>query len=272
MAAWAGKTPEIQGLMLIGSRERAAADTVWSADALSDWDFYVITSRPKLFFSSAWAEGLPGMKLKVYVHHRTLDSRAPKVNALFESAEVDLVILSHSLMRVAKLLVALGIHRRDGWGRRGLQAIAEVIRPGWRFLKGEGRWDPLFRRIVAEVPDPRMSNADAIRVADVFVCNYVWIRRKLARGEFVAAQRMLHREMAEANFRLLHELKLRRGERTFEKARRIERVALPNDVSLATVSARCEPDELRTALDRCAANCRQIMKGLAGNTWTWPQI
>jgi hypothetical protein len=272
LSVWAAGESTVSGLALIGSRERAAADPVWSADAHSDWDFYVITSRPALFANRVWAAGLPGQELRHYVHHRTTDSRAPKVCAFFAGAEVDLVILSLPMMRLVRLLVAAGIHRRKGFSRRGLRAIAEVIRPGWKFLKGGAQWDPLFQRIVTEIPDPRMSDSDAILTANVLVGNYVWIRRKLARGEIVAAQRMIHREMAEANLRLLHELRLRRGERSFEKGRRIERVAPPGDMALVTVSARCDPGELETALERSAESCRLIMRGLVGNNWSWPQL
>jgi hypothetical protein len=37
--------------------------------------------------------------------------------------------------------------------------LAVVIRPGWRFLKGGREWDAFYRRVVAEVDDPRFSAA-----------------------------------------------------------------------------------------------------------------
>ena len=120
-----------------------------------------------------------------------------------------------------------------------MQDIAEVIRPGWRFLKGERRWGPLYRQAVAEVTDPHLSDEAVRQLAEGFVCDYVWTQRKMARGEFLTAQRMLHRELAEVNFQLLHELKTRQGERTFTKARRIERITRsPDELASVTVDAR----------------------------------
>ena len=153
-----------------------------------------------------------------------------------------------------------------------MQDIAEVIRPGWRFLKGEERWGPLYRRAVAEVTDPHLDDAAVKRLAEGFVCDYVWTVRKMARGEFLTAQRMIHRELAEVNFQLLHELKQRRGERTFTKARRIERIAAPAELEAVTVDARFEPAALQAALEKCAATCRELMRSLVGDAWRWPDL
>jgi len=271
-SAWAAGERSVRGLALIGSRERAAGDAVWKADAESDWDFYVITSQPRLFATAAWTRGLAIPPPLAYVSRRTADSRAPKVNALFEGAEVDLVVIPAHLLTLGKLMVSAGLHRREGWLRRNLQALAEVIRPGWRFLKGGSEWDPFFRRIVAEVPDSRLSDADAVRLADGLACDYVWIRRKLVRGELRAAQRMLHREVAETNFKLLHELKLRRGERSFEKGRRIERIATQEELAQTTVSAPCDASALGAALDGSVRSCRDLMRQLIGAAWEWPRL
>jgi hypothetical protein len=42
MAAWAARTPAVDALVLIGSRERDGDDAVWRADAHSDWYFQII--------------------------------------------------------------------------------------------------------------------------------------------------------------------------------------------------------------------------------------
>jgi hypothetical protein len=190
---------------------------------------------------------------------------------IFEGAEADLVILPLGLMRLTRLLVALGLHRREGRVRRGLQDLAIVIRPGWRFLKGAGQWEPLYQRVVAEVSDVRLDDAAARRLADSFVCDYVWTLRKLDRGELLAAQRMLHQSLAETNFRLLHELRLRRGERSFPEARRIERVA-GAELAGVTVDSPLEVAALRSAAGKSAATCRELMGGLVGAGWHWPAL
>ena len=146
------------------------------------------------------------------------------MNAVFAETEADFVVIPERAIRRMRMLVALGLHRRPGKVRRRLQDLAIVIRPGWRFLKGRSRWEPFYRKIVAEVPDPRLGDDVARQLAEGFACDYVWTLRKIVRGELRAAQRMLHRELADTNYRLLHELKLRRGERTFPEARRLDKL------------------------------------------------
>ena len=270
MTAWAERTPAVEGLVLIGSRERATSDDVWSADAQSDWDFQIITSRPAMFADGAWTRELPGFDLKVYAPRVARIGGVPKINALFVGAEADFVVLPARLLRLTKLAVALGLHRGEGKTRRALQDLAVVIRPGWRFLKGGVTWDPLFRRIVNEVADARLDDRAVCGLADVFVCESVWMRRKLERGELGAAQRMLHRELAETNFRLLHELRLRRGERSFPEARRIERVLDGPELDAVSVAATLDAVALRKALEKSEATLRMLMAALVEERWRWP--
>ena len=142
MVAWANRERSVSGLVLIGSQAREPSDVVWRADAQSDWDFQIIADRPRMFADSAWTRELAGITLRAYAPRMTRVGRVPKVNALFTGSEADFVILPFRAMRLMKLLVTLGLHRREGWIRRSLQDLAIVIRPGWRFLKGAERWGP----------------------------------------------------------------------------------------------------------------------------------
>ena len=228
LAAWAATEPAVSGLVLIGSRQRGAGDAVWRADAQSDWDFQIITSRPGTFERPEWTRGLGGIRDPGLCAPRSARiGGVPKVNLLYEGGEADFVVIPAKVIRRVRFLTGLAgpPSQRAGPARRQLQDLAVVIRPGWRFLKDTGQWDRFYRRAVAEVPDPRVGDELARQLAEGFVCDYVWTIRKIDRGELRAAQRMAHRELAETNFRLLHELKLRRGERTFPEARRLERIA-----------------------------------------------
>jgi hypothetical protein len=270
MTAWAERTPSVSGLVLIGSRERASTNKLEYADAHSDWDFQIITSNPKMFADRAWTGDLPGVELLAYAVRNAQIGGVPKVNAVFAGAESDLVIIPAAAARLMRLAVAFGLHRREGRLRRRAQDLAEVIRPGWRFLKGAKTWDPLFRQITAEVPDPRLGDAAARQLAEAFVCEYVWCLRKIARGELRAMQRILFQELTETNLRLLHELKRRRGEQTFTKARRIERIADAAELESVTVIAPIEAAALSVALGKSAATCRHLMHALVGESWHWP--
>lgn len=264
MAAWAAGAGSVSGMTLFGSRAREGADEN------SDWDFQVISSRPAMFEQAAWTGGLRGARLLVYAPRMTRFGGVPKVNMVFEGAEADLVVIPSGPLRLAKLLVALGAHRREGPLRRRLRDLAVAIRPGWRFLKGGGAWAGFYERIVAEVGDPRLDDAEIRRLANVFVCDYLWTVRKIGRGEDVAAQRMLHRELAELNLRLVHELRLRCGQPSFPEGRRMEKLLGEADAARFAVSARCEQRELAAAASRCREVFRDLMASLVGESWEWP--
>jgi len=272
MTAWANKTPSVSGLVLIGSRERSVADTLEYADAYADWDFQIITSNPQMFADRAWTDGLAGMELHAYAVRTGQIGGVPKVNAVFSGVEADIVIIPAVPARLMKLLIAFGLHRREGWLRRRAQDLAEVIRPGWRFLKGGETWDPLYRRITADVPDPRLGDEAARQLAETFVCDYVWCLRKIARGELRATQRVLFQELIEVNLKLFHELKRRKGERTFTKARRIERITEVEELESITVIAPLDALGLGAAVAKAAVTCRQLMHDLVGESWRWPEL
>jgi hypothetical protein len=271
VAAWAQREPSVQALVLIGSQSRRPDDPVWRADAQSDWDFQIITSNPQLFADAAWTRGLAGAEVRAYAVREARLGDVPKIAAVFAGAEADFVILPAARLDQLKQATELGQHSSAGEVRRNLQSVAVVLRPGWRFLKGAETWEPYYRWIVAEVPDPRLDDAAARSLAEGFVCDYVWTLRKLERGELLAAQRMLHRELAETNFRLLHELKLRRNERSFPDARRIERVAGANEVAGVTVAAMPAAASLHAAVVGSGATLRELMSALAPG-WRWPLL
>jgi hypothetical protein len=150
--------------------------------------------------------------------------------------------------------------------------LAMVLAPGYRFLKGSQSWAKLFEKIAFEVRPQRLNNRDICNMADGFVCDYISARRKITRGELLAAQRWLHCNLAETNFRLLHELKLRKNQPSYPDARRIE--ALGRDIWLeaVTVSALLDSKALSNAVERSAQGCRDLMASLVGQGWRWPDI
>lgn len=272
MANWAKAEPSVHALVLIGSRERAARDKIWRADEHSDWDFHVITSRPGMFFDSAWTRQLPGMSLRVYAPRVARIGGVPKVNVIFDGAEADFVVLPLRPFDVLRKRSDSAVARRVPSNYQRLQELAVVVRPGWRFLKGARKWEPLYRRAVRHVADPRISDAAACRLADAFACDYVSLQRKIARGELIAAQRLLHRDLVEINFRLLHEIKLRRGERSFPEVRRVERIATKEELEALTIEAAVNVPSLEAALQKSRATCCRFMRDLVGPSWKWPDV
>jgi hypothetical protein len=272
LTAWANRQPAVEGLVVFGSRQRPA-DAQWEvADAQSDWDFHVITRDLRLFLSSDWTRELPGYALRAYSVRSAAIGATPKVAAIFDGADVDLVLIPVSGIRKLRWLGRLGLHRKPGWVQRRMQDVAEVIRPGWCFLKDTGGWGAFYQKAVDEVSDPRLSDAQLMQIAEGVVCDGVWVRRKIARGEFRTAQRTIYREIYEANLQLHHELRHRLGEKTYTKARRLERIASPAELAALTVAALPEPASLTAALEHCEATCQDLMRQLVGDRWKWPDF
>jgi hypothetical protein len=269
VAAWSANQPSVEALVLIGSRVRHQNDVIWQPDAQSDWDFQVIASRKDIFRTSAWAKTL-GLTLHTYCVRTAMIGGVPKVAALFDGEESDFVILPAGLMNFSRIAVQFGLHRRSYFLRRKLQDLAVIVRPGWRFLKGGQKWDHFYKQIVAGISDPRLDDVAVRNLADSFICDAVWTMRKIARGEFLAAQRMLHRSLAETNLRLLHEIKLRRRERTFPEARRAEKVLSHSELAAITVSTVPDALSLRDGVEKASATCRYFAHQLMGDQYRWP--
>jgi predicted nucleotidyltransferase len=272
VATWAARSPEVVGIVLIGSRAREAGDPIAGADGHSDWDFHVITSRPGRFADPAWTTNLEQGEPLIYAIRDGIVGKVKRVTVVFRDEEADFVVVPAAPMRLARLAVACGLHRRSRRLARALGDLAIIARPGYRFLYGGSGWERFYRRVIAEVADPRLEDAEALRRAELFAADYVVMRRTLARGELLAAQRLLHRSLAEINFQLLHEVKLRRGESSFPDARRIERIASTTELAAVTVAAGPTVAALEAALQQCAMTCQNLMRELVGERWHWPDV
>jgi hypothetical protein len=270
LAAWAARGAAVKAVVLIGSRARPAEDDLGQADAESDWDFHVITSQPGVFTQPAWTAALGAGAPLAYVDRLGVLGTARKISAVFQGMELDLVVLPAWRLQLAQVAMSLGLHRQSAELRRALGDLAVVLRPGYRFLHGAAGWETFYRKVVAEVPDPRLDNADALRLAQGFVCDYLWLQRKVARGELVAARRMLHRGLGEVNLQLAHELRLRRGERSFPDGRRLERTHPAAELAGLAVAGDGSAEALRVAAGQCAATLNTLLAGLVGADWRWP--
>lgn len=265
---WANHADVVSASVLIGSRVRDQNDEIWKADSQSDWDFQIIASRSDIFQSSHWIQNL-GVEVRTYVVRRAALGGVPKVAVVLDATEADFVILPAGLLRVCRLLVRLGVHRKSPYLRNKMQDLAVVIRPGWKFLTGRSAWEPFYRRIVAEIPDCRLNDSDIRELNSAFACDVVWTLRKIDRGEWIAAQRMIHRSLHETNLRLMHELRLRNHQRTFPEGRRAEFILSQEELEELRVTATLEANSLRNAVKKAAATCCRLTVGLVGEMPCW---
>lgn len=266
---WAEKEPSVEALVQIGSRVRAKADAACAADAFSDWDFQIVSSQPETFLGREWFGSVGMGEPLAYVARLGRLGSATKISVVARDGEIDLVVLPAVRLKQAKWLLRLGLATRLPAVRGALGGLAVVLRDGYRIVKGEAAWGDFFRRVAGEFPVPRLGDRDVTTLAEGFVCDFISTRKKIERGEFLAAQRWLHHQLAEVNFQLLHELRLRHGESTFPDARRLERLV----ANWHTVAVCALPTEesLRAATEKSAATLRELMTTLVPG-WRWPAV
>jgi hypothetical protein len=269
--AWARQEPSIHALIQIGSRVRAP-DTPGAADPDSDWDFQAVSARPELLFGGSVAERAGLGDPIVWVAREGRLGSARKITACFSEGDLDVVVIPAAALRLARWLMRLPSGLRPGRLSRRLADLSVVLRDGYRFRKGELEWGRFFAEVATTVPVARLSDCDVRTLAEGFVCDYLSTWRKIERGELMAAQRWLHHQLAETNFRLLHELRLRADEPSFPDARRIERIVAEPWQSRLAVSAILDPDALRAAAEGTADACRELTRALIGTSWQWPVL
>jgi len=269
--SWAQTQESIQALVQIGSRVRAG-DEPGSSDSFSDWDFQIVTSAAEVFADRARFETTGIGTPLVFAPRGGRLGSARKLTAILPDGELDVVIVPAAQLHVVSERVRAGTIEREPLTLRALMDLAAVLAGGYRILKGGPEVEALYRFVVEKLPPPRVSDDEAVLLAEGFVCDYVSTRQKIARGELIAAQRWLHHQLAETNFRLLHELRLRAGKPSFPDARRLERLASSEEVRAVSVDAGLDPVELTNAADEAASTCRAFMRTLVGEKWRWPEL
>ncbi len=267
---WALREPGIKALNLIGSQVRPSRH-IDAADTYSDWDFQIVVNRPAPYADDRWLKSARFPEHLAYAARPGRLGSSGKVSAMFSEGALDVVLIPESSLRLAKWMCTLGLTRHSARARSGLADLAVVLRSGYRMLKGEAAWGRFFRYVHSEIPLARIGDEDVVAIAEGYVCDFVSTRQKIARGEFLAAQRWLHGQLAESNFRLLHEFKQRKGEVSFPDARRIEVAASAQWAAAVTVRAVPERESLEAAIEKSAQTCRNLVAALVGNKWSWPQ-
>ena len=257
---WLQAEPAVCSAVLFGSRARAA-NTAAPPDGWSDIDLHVVANSVDKILRTDWQQIIPECKFCLQVV-RPATGGVSKLTVLFAEGEADIVLVPISRMRLASFAMGLGLHRRVRIISAALNAFANPIRYGYRFLKGESIWGPLYARVVAEMEGYRLSNIDVAQLADGFLCDQLYLLQKLGRGELIASQRILHRALNETNIVLLHELRVRRGELSIQQARRVEQLATPNQLTTVRVSARLDCDEIAAAAWRAREGLEILMREL----------
>jgi hypothetical protein len=237
---------------------------------LSDYDLHLVTTSAERLEYVSWQQAIPSQHFR-FKAIRAATGGVRKIIVLFKSGQIDLVIVPAWQLGIARWAMRLGVHRKIRSIHIALNEISTSIRPGYRFLKGEDVWGPFYARVAAEMPGVRISDEEARRRADVFLCDLLWIMQKVHRGELAAAQDLLHRSLAGTNFALVREIRIRRGKPlpSFGLGRRVETLLSTDELAWVQVSARLNSNELRIAAWRALNGLISLMRELVP-TWQIP--
>lgn len=242
------------------------------ADEWSDVDLHIITREVKRLKSINWAEVLPDLDFR-FQAIRPATGGVEKLTVVFAEGQMDLVLVPQSQMSLARWGMRLGCHQ---WHRRFRVSLDEMntcLSSGFRFLKGESEWGDFYQDIATKMTGVRLDDAAIIALADAVALDVLWVWQKIARGEYCAAQHVLHRSLSETNFRLLRELRLRRGQPllSFGLARRVETLLTPAELLWVKVDARANPEELRDATLASVGGLESLLQELAIE-WSLPDL
>lgn len=219
LVAWARQQPDIEALVLAGSRALASG----GADSWSDWDFHLITTVPGRYQHTDWlAEIAP-----CWCAHAELTPRGVvKVSAVFnQGLEADFVPLPVWQMK----LVYAGMKHPD-WARwmpaklrRGIHETRKfMLGSGYRLLIDASDWERRFSALAMDWVDAGLSAKDFVGHTEAFWQKAVWIFKKIVRPEPRSAMHWLHLLVVHHVYALLEEEARLAGREPRPEARKAE--------------------------------------------------
>jgi hypothetical protein len=199
---WANRQSDIIALVQMGSRVQG----VGIADALSDWDFHLISSRPQKYYCTDWlAEIAPPW----CAHAERTPRGVIKVSAVFEGGlEADFIPLAAWQMKLVYWAML-----RPEWVKwmparllRGIQETRVILLgSGHRVLIGGKEWETRLRALKVPWAARRMSAEEFCKHTGAFWQKSVWVTKKIARPEPRSAMHWLHKLIVDHVYAILEE-------------------------------------------------------------------
>jgi len=242
ISQWIASEDAICSAVYFGSGAIADAEVT---DAWSDVDLHIVTRDVNKLKSTDWAAVMPSMGYR-FQAVREATGGVAKLTVVFKTGQMDLILVPQSQMSLARWGMRFGFQQWHRKLRIALDEINTCLRSGYSFLKGVDKWGSFYQNVATRMSGVRLDDAKITTLADVAALDVLWVWQKIARGEYSAAQHVLHRSLAETNFRLLRELRLRRGQAlpSFGLGRRVEALLTPDELSWVTIDARANANEL----------------------------
>ncbi len=245
---WIRGNSSIESAALFGSSATNRQDLLLRSDA-ADLDLHIIARNAADLESVDWRKELATSSY-CFQSIRPATGGVRKVTAVFEVGRIDLVVVPLPYARVARGLIWLGLQEKFLPTRNALNEMATCLQTGFRFLKGEKRWAPFYADVATKLRGVRLSDQQAIQLADAFVVDYLWVLQKIDAGELIAAQHALHRHLSDTNLRLVREFRLRENLAlpSFGLGRKLEALISSSELSWLTIDAKLDPKDLRIAV------------------------
>ncbi len=257
----------VKSVVLFGSNAREFSKTGhWS-----DFDLHVVTSAPGRLERMDWASVDPKSQV-CWTALRAAAAGVRKLTVVFSSGQIDMVIVPLARSKRVRRTFLRDVSALNSPETNALNEMATCLWAGYRFLKGEAEWGQFYSRVVKEMPGVRLGDVAIEQLANLFVCDLLWILQKLERGELLAAQHALHRQLSEVNLRLMRELRLREGKSlpSFGLGRRFEQLLSASDLKHVRVDARSDRKSLQRAAWNLYAGLCSLMTKLRPS-WSVPK-
>jgi hypothetical protein len=255
--------------VLFGSSASIVDSSYGVINRSSDLDFHLVASSAKALECVNWESELVQERFCLQVC-RPASGGVRKLTVIFDSGQLDIVVVPLIAMRLAALGFRLGLYRRIRSLRVALDEMATCLQFGYRFIKGERLWLGFYNR-VASLSGVRLNDREVRNLADASVCDLLWLLQKAKMGELIAAQHALHLRLSDTNLRLWRELRCRRRLvlPSFGLGRCVERIATEREHSGLRVSARLDLVEIRVAAWK-AFECLTALMSQLDPRWIIP--
>jgi aminoglycoside 6-adenylyltransferase len=188
LRVWGELEDDVNGIILFGSRARASRP----ADRWSDVDLLIVCGDPAaLLGSTDWLAQLGEARIS-FLETNPVDGEKERRILFANGLDVDLNFVQARRLRLlgfalgpARWLVPPSLRRE---ARAGAQALAAIVRPGYRILLDKNGAAERVLALALRQPSPPPRERRLEEIASDFWYHAVWTAKKLRRGELWTAK------------------------------------------------------------------------------------
>ena len=267
---WLNRSSTIKSAVLFGSSAAVSNAANVSRNQWADIDLHLVVADSLAIENSVWSHELPEHGFS-FQTNRPATGSVRKITLVFASGQIDLVIVPIAVMYIAAIAFRTGLYRKIKVIGAALNEMATCLHAGYCFLKGQHSWENFYNDVYM-LPGVRLGTCEIRNLANASVCDVLWLSQKIAAGELIAAQHVLHSRVSDTNLRLWRELQIRQTGplQSFGLGRRLEQNVSESDRRLFTISARLTAADLLCA-GTAALRCLKSLMVRLDPEWTVPQ-